>query len=1321
MSALDKPSKAERILRHFHLWGRRAATLFLLLLVVAIGTAVYVWTSQSGLLAAKGAAFLNAHVFGPGTHVVVGGIRGTAFNQLILEDVRLEGQGPGGDVAFLSAQELEVSYDLWGILHGRYVATNAAARGLHLEFLRREGGFYLPTFRGGKTQHKNATTFRIEKIMVVDGTARIELPWRTVSLDSLNGELSVESGPDGLRLSTTGLRGSMNDQLGTVELDQGMFVIEPTLRLDGLRGRWSGSPFQISGTVAKKTDFQLEVESFPLGRLGKFLQRTDLDPGYVTRLAGTLSAEPGRATFQAEGAVSWQEWVGDHVQGKGTVVNDVLNLEDLSAHIEGATLDHGSIWLPLHGDPFTVHAVAQHLNTATLRMPVFDQAPGILNGTVDIRFGDRKDFLRSMDLRARLAPGEILDVPFQSGVVSAVVADSVFRFDSLAVAMDGARAAARGKAGPSFLDLVIDYAGTLVPLRTLTRQPDMSGSADLHARLNGPPVSPLLIGSGEVRQFSVADLKAPRLVIEEAAGPVNEHQSLRVRAVTPEGLTISNLAFARGFVTLVAAQDSARVDSVAIVNPDTLVTGHGSVRWTPDIRVSIQQVVADAGAKHFQARAPFTIYRRGDVMSTPGLILDTARGSARVEGEWNLTTHAGRLLADLHQIDPSVFFPTAPPIAVGKVNGVVDVEGSGGRITGHADLGLREVDWQAMRAHLDSVQVTATLDDRVLKVDRLMARHGSGKVEIQGWVGLPESIVPAVQKLREHRYPDPEATKMDLQVAGTGIDLTEWKFLMPPSQSISGLVDVTGKISGSSAHPEIQVQAVGRGLNYKGFEADSVTARGSYAAGAIGIEELMVEDHGQSATVRGSFPLDLTMLPFSAQIPERPMDLHVEALDGSLHGLEFTPWIKKASGSLHAEVRVGGTLHHPLADGWARVEKGRVEIRDRDEVVENISAQFAFTRDKVKVEEAKGLLTVNWAGNQLSGGTVSIEPGGTYRLAALEEQSYRMKIKLDQVLVGQAGTYAGRVSGSLDFYPFRAPDGRIYPFLKGDLFASRIEYAGSLKPQDIAPLEPPGVLYDVKIDAPQNILINTEQTEAVLGGELTARQTPERQEIIGTLDVQSGSYQFLQKTFRVTQGTLTWDDPASRIPKVNIQAETKDAGYLITVTLTGPADQVEIHFTAENLNTSGDQRALSDNEILSLLALGSLGLSVQPSTDPGQPGTTPDAKGAAAGFGVVAIDKLFGGSFERQLQKQLGINAQIEYLNDWNKEENTYVPKAGVSTYLTNEIRLEYLQGITRTYEQDVALEYRLRKAVVLRGSVINIPGKSSQEYNLELKLHHDY
>jgi hypothetical protein len=55
------------------------------------------------------------------------------------------------------------------------------------------------------------------------------------------------------------------------------------------------------------------------------------------------------------------------------------------------------------------------------------------------------------------------------------------------------------------------------------------------------------------------------------------------------------------------------------------------------------------------------------------------------------------------------------------------------------------------------------------------------------------------------------------------------------------------------------------------------------------------------------------------------------------------------------------------------------------------------------------------------------------------------------------------------------------------------------------------------------------------------------------------------------------------------------------------------------------------------------------------------------------------------------------------------------------DFRLQYLQGLSRTYEQDVALEYRLRRAVVLRGSIINLPGKSTQEYNLELKLHHDY
>ncbi|HET9234860.1 MAG TPA: translocation/assembly module TamB domain-containing protein, partial [Candidatus Eisenbacteria bacterium] len=536
--------------------------------------------------------------------------------------------------------------------------------------------------------------------------------------------------------------------------------------------------------------------------------------------------------------------------------------------------------------------------------------------------------------------------------------------------------------------------------------------------------------------------------------------------------------------------------------------------------------------------------------------------------------------ADLRDIDPSIFFAASPPVAIGKINGIVELHGTGDHLAGRADVGIREIDWKEGRAHFDSARVVAVLEDRDLRVEPLLVRRGAGEVEIHGRMGLPEPLVPILKKLRNRQYPDSENTHWDLEVTGRGIDLADWKFLVPPGQTVSGGLDIAGRISGTSAQPEIQMDGAARHLNWKGLEVDSLGARAGYRGGSVEIADLVLAQGAQSGTLRGSLPVDLVLLPFSFKIPERPMDLHVEALDGSLHALGFTPWIKNASGSLQTELRLAGTPRHPILDGWARVQNGRVELRERDEVIQNITARFSMKRDVVEVEEAKGILTVGWAGTKLSGGTVSVEPGGTYRLATRQEQSYKLRIRLNQGLVGERGIYAAQVSGNIELTPQRASDGRIYPTARGDLFVHRLEYGGTLKPQDVGEIKPPSLLYEVNIDAPNKILINADRADGELGGELTVRRTPVRQEIVGTLDVIEGKYKFLQKTFRVTQGTLTWE-PNSRIPRVNIDAETKEGGagggYLITVNLSGYANQVEVKFFAESLEGGSDQRALNDS------------------------------------------------------------------------------------------------------------------------------------------------
>lgn len=1316
MSPSDKPSSLVVVLGFLHRWLRRFATAVLLVIVLGAAAAVLVWSTGSEFTAARATAFLNARVLGAETRLTVDDVKGSPFRRLVLTGVHLSRTGPEGSYDFLSAREVELTYDLWGLLHGRYAVSRATARGLALDFRTEGKTLLLPTFRGGGGKKGSpAPSFRIRKLLALDGEARVELPWRTLELDSLSAELSVESDRDGLTIEVGKLHGVAAESLGTLDLEDGALAIGSEISLQDLRGTWSGSPFAVSGTVAKApVALSVRIEQFPLERLGRFLDEKGLESGFVDRALGAVRTADGRVLFEVDGAARWDPWTADSLSGRGEIEDGILHLRDVTASIEGASFRQVEVDLPLHELPFTARGRADNFDMSILRIPVFDYFPGVLGGRAELRFGDRKNLNRALDLRVWAEAGIIREVPFHSGAVTGSGRDGVFRFDTLRVEMEGARAWATGTTAADFLDLNIAYEGRVEPLRRLLRREDAAGEARLGARLNGPTRSPLLIGGGTIADLEVADVRAPLVTLVEAEGPLVEGQDLRIHAVADRGITVGALAFDRGESRFSIAPDSVLVSAVTLARGDTLVEATGSFRWEPSIVVEVATASAEADGRRFRSRAPFRLHLDGETVSSPGLIVDTARGSLVLAGSWDFATRNYSVEAEAYDLDPSVLFPpeSPPAVAVGKVNGVLDLAGTGDALSGSARLGLREIDWKG--GHLDTAFVEGAVDGGNLRFDRLMARLGSGRVDVVGTVALPVPVTAAARGLRRREYPDPERTSFGLGAEVSRLDLGEWKFLLPPTQRVGGRVQGRARLEGTSARPVLRVDGVVHSLAWKGLEADSVRAAAGYAEGAVELETLRLWEEGQSAEASGSFPLELAFLPFSASVPERPMRLRVESRDGSLRGLELTPWIKKAEGSLRAQLDVGGTPRRPVVEGGARVDGGRVELRERDEVVEDISARFTFAGDVVRVEDARGILTVGWAGTDTPGGIATAS--GTYRLAAREAQSYRLELSVADGLVGEEGVYAGRVSGNLVLEPRRAPDGRIYPTATGSLNVHRLEYAGSLKPQDIGELAPPSLLYEVSIEAPEKIMVRTDQAQAELGGELSVRRTVDKQVILGTLDILSGSYQFFQKTFRVTDGRLLWESPDTRIPNLDIQAETKEAGYRILVDLQGRADQPEITLRAESLDEDS-ARELTPDEIIQLLALGAVGLASTGQNGAGSEVTARPGE-AAAGWGILGAEQLFGSEIEKQLAEQIGISADVQVETESSRGD--FEPRVGIRTYV-GELSFQYLQGLSRTYEQDVAVEYRLRRLIVLRGSVINLPLESKQEYNLDLKLRQEY
>jgi len=1313
MSPSDKPSRARALLRGSHRWSRRLATLVILLVGLAVVAVGVLWVAGGGILARRAAGFLNAHVLDGETRLEVGDVGGFPIHQTVLENVAIQRHREEGWFPFLEAARLHVSYDLWGVLHGRYVASRVEATGLRLE-LRSDGkgSFLLPAGRShGESKGGGLPPFRVRKLLLHDAFVHLDLPWRGLDVDSVEAEATVEGTQAGIEVRIDHLTGIGRDGVGHLELAGGTVLFGHGIRMNALTGRLAESPFEVSGTPSP-LDLELSLDAFPLIWLGTFLGEDGLAPGRLEHLEGSIRKEDAGLVFSWKGAGTWEPWTVADMAGEGTIAGHHLRFRNVEGSVEGARITDAAVDIPLDSQGLSVSATVADFDTGIPRIPFFETYRGVVNGRASITIRNRKDPLRRASARLELGRGHLLQVPFRDCLVATTIQDSAFAMDTLRVNLEQATVRGRGRIGTGDIDLTFGYLGDLRPWRQFLDRQELEGWGQLRVRLHGDKDHPQLQAAGRIRNLDIAHIHADEVNLEEASGSVGEDTDLEIRFGAPSGVLLGETPFTRAEGRVVVTRDRLVMDSLELARGDTTVTVAGDMQWEPVVRIHVDRAEANLGSRRFWVDAPGGFTLDQDVLSTAGVEVHTSRGSFTVAGNWNVKTHAMDADWTLAALDPSVFFEPGhlPPVAVGKIGGTAHLEGTPDRLNGEFDLGLRQIDWTG--GHLDSLAARLQIRDRTLSVDRLEPILDPGRIVVTGEVTLPEPPVAVVQGLAAHRAPDPEATTWNLTATATSIDLARWRFLLPRKERALGRVNAVAHLAGTSAAPRLDVDGLAQGISVRGFEADTLQVRAAFADGTVQVDRLRLYQGAKRQDVSGTFPLDLALYPFAWSLPERPVNLLVSAQDGSLASLRLTPWIQSASGSLRSTIRVSGTPAHPALSGEAEVEDGKVALKERDEVLTDLSARIRFDGDLVTIEEAKAKVGVNWSDPEKVGGWATAH--GTYRLGAEEEDSYRLDVHLDKVVVGESGQYAARVSGDLTLTPKRTDRG-IFPFAQGNLFVHRAEYSGSLQPQDIGEFKPPSLLYDVRVDAPASVFIRTEGVDAELGGEnLIVRQTLERQEILGEMDIHRGTYELstiFQKTFRVTQGTLTWDNPETKLPTMDITAETREGAYLITVNLTGRVGEPHIEFSAQK---DGLDAGLTQDDILQLLAVGAVGLSPEALSGSQQIGAE-DVLGKTVG-------RLFTEDLERRLAAKISMVDEFQ-IGTENQDTGEFGLTLGARKYFTPQLSVEYVQGLSSSFRQDLAVEYRLRRALYLRGSMVNREDKGNtiQEYNLDLKLRHEY
>lgn len=134
---------------------------------------------------------------------------------------------------------------------------------------------------------------------------------------------------------------------------------------------------------------------------------------------------------------------------------------------------------------------------------------------------------------------------------------------------------------------------------------------------------------------------------------------------------------------------------------------------------------------------------------------------------------------------------------------------------------------------------------------------------------------------------------------------------------------------------------------------------------------------------------------------------------------------------------------------------------------------------------------------------------------------------------------------------------------------------------------------DIQVETAVDVVFETNMAQGVQAdANLRLRGTVTNPAVLGRINVTHGDMVFFGNKYSVSQGSLTFSDPARIAPILNVDLETKARGVTVTLTISGPINKLNVSYRSDP--------PLQFADVVALLATGRSPSSATLATDTGQ-------------------------------------------------------------------------------------------------------------------------
>lgn len=443
---------------------------------------------------------------------------------------------------------------------------------------------------------------------------------------------------------------------------------------------------------------------------------------------------------------------------------------------------------------------------------------------------------------------------------------------------------------------------------------------------------------------------------------------------------------------------------------------------------------------------------------------------------------------------------------------------------------------------VDIIKLDVAAEQGLITINQLELKQGQGFMRAQGTWALDGVVA--------------------LELGGKDLDAGFVSSLLPKPQPVKGQINFTAQVTGTAQYPQAAMSVEILQGSWGAAEFDSLYALLLLENDTIKLNQIMLIKEPYRASAYGTVPL-AALTKKGREEPHSPtgMDIRMQLEQADLSILPLLSRdVAWAVGQTRGQVRIGGNLYQPLVFGQFTVTDGAVKFRGLRDPVEHVNIDLEFDGDIMRLKTFNG---------QLGGGNYT--GNGSAILKGFSLENLHLALKLDKLYVNSK-YYVGPLEGG-----FTLEEARGQPSLKGELFIANTEInPPAFWPDGYKAL--PDVRLDVAIEVDKNVrLRNSALYDMYVKGKIKAQGLLSQPITSGRLTVVRGTLQYLNTSFRITEGVADFNQYDSFLPSIRVAAETRTLDTKVRLQANGPLAQMDFRLTSEP--------SLSQQQIITLLTL----------------------------------------------------------------------------------------------------------------------------------------